>query len=200
MKGEPSWRARRFLGHPVDTWCMCILTPCTPIQWLLPTFWGTLWTHVVCVFSHPAHLLYVYSHTLHTCCMCILTPYMPIQLFHPTFWGTLWTRALFLFIFIYIGWLRLVGSIKLQVSFAEYRLFYWALLSKRPTILSILLIVILSIHPIVCAALLRLSEQVGFYISVYICTYMCMYVCIYIYTCIHMRIYTCTQWYIYIYI
>ena len=38
-----------------------------------------------------------------------------------------------------MGWLRFVGSIKLQVSFAEYRLFYRALLQKRPVILSILL-------------------------------------------------------------
>ena len=29
-----------------------------------------------------------------------------------------------------IGWLRLVVSLKLQVSFAEYRLFYRALLQK----------------------------------------------------------------------
>jgi len=41
--------------------------------------------------------------------------------------------------YIDMGWLRLVGSIKLQVSFAEYRLFYRALLQKRPIILSILL-------------------------------------------------------------
>jgi len=33
-----------------------------------------------------------------------------------------------------MGWLRLVGSIKLQVSFAEYRLFSRALLQKRPII------------------------------------------------------------------
>ena len=38
-------------------------------------------------------------------------------------------------------WLRLVGSLKLQVSFAEYRLFYSALLQKRPIILRSLLIV-----------------------------------------------------------
>jgi len=36
-----------------------------------------------------------------------------------------------------MGWLRLVGSLKLQVSFAEYRLFYRALLQKRPIILSL---------------------------------------------------------------
>jgi len=33
-----------------------------------------------------------------------------------------------------IGWLLLVGSTKLQVSFAEYSLFYRALLQKRPII------------------------------------------------------------------
>jgi len=39
-----------------------------------------------------------------------------------------------------MGWLRLVGSLKLQVSFAEYRLFYRALLQKRPVIWRSLLI------------------------------------------------------------
>jgi len=34
-----------------------------------------------------------------------------------------------------MGWLRLVGSFKLYVSFAEYRLFCRALLQKRPVIL-----------------------------------------------------------------
>ena len=41
----------------------------------------------------------------------------------------------------HMGWLRLVGSLKLQVSFAEYSLFYRALLQKRPIILRSLLIV-----------------------------------------------------------
>jgi len=41
----------------------------------------------------------------------------------------------------YMRWLRSVGSIKLQVSFAEYRLFYRSHLQKRPVILSILLTV-----------------------------------------------------------
>jgi len=40
-----------------------------------------------------------------------------------------------------MGWPRLVGSLKLQVSFAEYSLFYRALLQKRPIILRSLLIV-----------------------------------------------------------
>jgi len=33
-----------------------------------------------------------------------------------------------------MGWLRLVSSLKIQVSFAEYRLFYRALFKKRPII------------------------------------------------------------------
>jgi len=40
-----------------------------------------------------------------------------------------------------MGWLRLVGSLKLEVSFAEYRLFYRALLQKWPVISRSLLIV-----------------------------------------------------------
>ena len=40
-----------------------------------------------------------------------------------------------------MGWLRLVGSLKLQVSFAEYILFHRALSAKRPAILRSLLIV-----------------------------------------------------------
>jgi len=45
-----------------------------------------------------------------------------------------------------MGWLRLVGSIKLLVFFAEERLFYGALRHKRPIILSILLIVATQYH------------------------------------------------------
>jgi len=40
-----------------------------------------------------------------------------------------------------MGWLQLAGSLKVQVSFAEYRLFYRAPLQKRPIILRSLLIV-----------------------------------------------------------
>ena len=41
----------------------------------------------------------------------------------------------------HMGWLRLVGFCKLQDSFAEYSLFYRALLQKRPRILRSLLVV-----------------------------------------------------------
>jgi len=39
-----------------------------------------------------------------------------------------------------MGWLRLVGSLRLQVSFAEYHFFFRSLLQKRPFILRSLLI------------------------------------------------------------
>jgi len=44
-------------------------------------------------------------------------------------------------IFTLMGWLRLVGSLKLQVFFVEYCLFYRSLLQKRPIIWRSLLIV-----------------------------------------------------------
>jgi len=47
-----------------------------------------------------------------------------------------------------MGWLRLVGSLKLYVSFAEYRLFYRALSQKRPIILRSLLIEATPYHSI----------------------------------------------------
>jgi len=48
---------------------------------------------------------------------------------------------MYLYIFKHMGWLQLVGSLKLQVSLAEYCLFNRALLQKRPIILRSLLIV-----------------------------------------------------------
>jgi len=45
-----------------------------------------------------------------------------------------------------MGWLRLVGSLKLQDSFAEYSLFYRALLQKRPILSRSLLIVATPYH------------------------------------------------------
>ena len=47
---------------------------------------------------------------------------------------------------IIMGWLRLVDSLKLQVYFAEYRLFYRAFLQNRPVILRSLLIVATPYH------------------------------------------------------
>jgi len=53
-----------------------------------------------------------------------------------------WSSSLVLLppVYIHMGWLRFVGSLKWLVPFAEYRLFYMALLQKRPIILRSLLI------------------------------------------------------------
>jgi len=77
--------------------------------------------------AHTSTSTHAYIHT-----------YIP-QYFHvclPNFSSRAVTMCL-----LVMGWLRSVGSIKLKVSFAEYRLFYRALLQKRPIILSILLTV-----------------------------------------------------------
>jgi len=55
----------------------------------------------------------------------------------------LWLKAM--------GWLRLISSLKLQVSFAEYSLFYGALLQKRLVIVRSLLIVATSYDVLVCS-------------------------------------------------
>ena len=71
---------------------------------------------------------------------------------------------------LFMGWLRLVGSLKLLVSFAEYSLYYRALLQKRPLILRSLLIVAI---PYVCVYV-GMSVM---YVSK--CTYGCIYKCMY---------------------
>ena len=45
-----------------------------------------------------------------------------------------------------MGWLSLIGSFKFYDSFAEYNLFYRAVLQKRPMFLGSLLIVATSYH------------------------------------------------------
>jgi len=73
-----------------------------------------------------------------------------------------------------IGWLRLVGSLKWKVSFPEYRLFYGALLQKRPIILRSLLIVA---TPYWCVYMYtyRLHPQERFYVptKLYVPTCIC---------------------------
>ena len=49
-----------------------------------------------------------------------------------------------------MGWLRLVGSLKLWVSFAEYSLFYRALFQKRSIILRSLLTVVTPLVATIC--------------------------------------------------
>jgi len=74
--------------------------------------------------------------------------------------------------------LRLVGSLKLWVSFAEYSLFYRALLQKRPLILRSLLII--------ATLYARCAYPPRLYMHAYICRY--RIICItHTYTCSHYR-------------
>jgi len=68
--------------------------------------------------------MYTYHMYMGTCiliiCICGICSYMKVHVCT--------------YKYTYMRWLPLVGSLKLQVSFAEYRLFYRALLQKRPII------------------------------------------------------------------
>jgi len=74
-----------------------------------------------------------------------------------------------------MGWLRLVGSLKIYVSFAEYSLFYRALLQKRPIILRSLLIVV---TPYYDSNLWRLTRNMCVRVCVRACVRACTWVCV----------------------
>jgi len=81
-----------------------------------------------------------------------------------------------------MGWLRLLGSFKLQVSFVEYSLFYKALLQKRPVILRSLLIVAIPYDICTRRAMLRGSEHTYAFILALKFTFIYTYnmcICIY---------------------
>jgi len=95
-----------------------------------------------------------------------------------------------------VGWLRLVGSLKLQVSFAKepYKRDY--VLQTRPMIFWSLLIDG-CFHPVLLQSN-RISVCVCVCIYIYIYVYMFMCICAHIY--IHIYIYICTHIYMYMYI
>ena len=67
---------------------------------------------------------------------------------------------------IHMGWLRLVGSFKMKVYFAKYRLFYRALLQKTPILSRSLLIVAtpyLLREPLYTATVSRLLKIIGLF-------------------------------------
>jgi len=106
-----------------------------------------MYTHV-----HIHTYIYVYVCLYIYICICICAYILQSQLENNLQWKMIcnkcnkcmnfstanYTRALQILV---MGWLRLVGSLKSQVSFAEYSLFYRALLQKRPIVLLSLLIV-----------------------------------------------------------
>jgi len=100
----------------------------------------------------------------------------------------------------YMGWLRLVGSLELQVSFAKepYKRDY--VLQKRPIILRRLFIVatpylLVPIYllvgvaaPYICS---KLQVRIPFCLPVClsVCMYICVHVCMRICVCAHVRVY-----------
>jgi len=79
-----------------------------------------------------------------------------------------------------MGWLQSVGSTKLQVSFAEYSLFYRSLWQKRPTILSILLYeAIPYLYVPLCIYYHYANRYIYLYIQLggsNICVFLCTYI------------------------
>ena len=152
----------------------------------------------VCVCIYQCRLNragYVYIYYILCVCVCVCVhDGLVLYVFE-------YTRA-------HMGCLRSVGSNKLQVSFAEHRLFNRALLQKRPIILSILLSKATpqSIFLYVCVYILVPIKSCSVCIykfvntvcvcCVCVCTmelcYICMNTCVYIlYFCIYVYVYQC---------
>jgi len=93
---------------------------------------------------------------------------------------------------LYMGWLRLVGCLKLQVSFVEYSILLRALLQKRPLILRSLLIKA-SPYP-TASTCARICAFCSFMLYIYICIYVSAYeythsyVSTYIFGCVFARV------------
>jgi len=101
-----------------------------------------------------------------------------------------------------MGWLRLVGSLNLHVSFAKYRLFYKALLQKRPMILRSLLIVATRYHIsrsvfFLCFKIRRPRNSCT-NIHAYTCA--CIHTYIYVCVCIYVHVYVCVNVYVHVYV
>ena len=99
---------------------------------------------------------------------------------------------------IRMGCLRVVGSLKLYVSFAEYHLFYRALLQKRPMILRSLLIVAtpydhlsMCIHMHIHTRFLYILDACIRVYASYICMYIFRYVgVISMFACMQISVYS----------
>ena len=83
--------------------------------------------------THTHTHIHMYTHThTHAVSVCMIT-YTYMLHTHTCIYTCMHEHACQQMLTItLIGWLRLVGSLKLQVSFAEYCIFYRALLQKRP--------------------------------------------------------------------
>jgi len=124
---------------------------CTHIQWHIQ--WHAVideWHAHIKIHEFPTHTLFIVFKNIYAC-ICIyasMHDYVYIIIHE--------CMHIFIHTHMHMGWLQLVGSLKWQVSFTEYSLFYRALLKKRPTILGSLLIVATPYHMfnVSCAAVL----------------------------------------------
>ena len=96
-------------------------------------------------------------------------------------------------VYIDMGWLRLVGSFKSQVSFAKEPYKRDDILQKRHTVLRRLLIVATPyVYLCLCMFIyVPISEVIRPSAEIYVCRYIhkiCEYICIYIYMCVCMCI------------
>jgi len=152
--------------HTSRTTHLHIHTTCIYVDHMCYTMWR--FTHIT-NHTHP-HIqsrtthIHTYSHEPHTSTHTYHEPHIPTHTVPHTWRGH--TRHAcgsvcgshvcvavcvdhmcdMMWWFTHMGWLRSVGSIKLQVSFEEYRLLYRALLQKRPIIISILLTEVTPCH------------------------------------------------------
>jgi len=96
-----------------------------------------------------------------------------------------------------MGWLRLVCSSNLQVSFAEYSLFYKALLQKRPVIVMTLRVVA---TPYRSVRRFHLWNRVFIFVywRIHICGMTCPYVCTDVFIFVQWRIHMCVLMYSYL--
>ena len=114
-----------------------------PIPQSLPIhFFGSRPQPPTSPYTHTHISVHLYIHATHTHCPLTHTRVNVCEWY-------IYMRVYSECIYTHMGWLRLVGSIKLQVSFAEYRLFYRSLLQKRPINLSILLTAATPYHDVV---------------------------------------------------
>ena len=97
--------------------------------------WWLSYMCVVCVVT--------WSYPCHDVSMCVRWLIHMCAMTHLFLWQCSWLIYIFTVSawLVHMGWLRLVGSLKLSVSSTEYSLFCRALLQKRPIILRSLLIV-----------------------------------------------------------
>jgi len=120
----------------------------------------------ICTFIHIQYM-YIYAH-IHVCvcmrvCICMHV-YVCVHACTS----------------ICMGWLRLVGSLKLQISFAEYGLFYRALLQKRPVILRSLLVDATPYIYVFWRGALLTGTTRGNPFSMCMCVCVCVCACVYV--------------------